>query len=158
METKFDTQQLLQNDEDFSSHGPEPYSTKKPFFKKGVSTISKQIFFFIRLGLLVLVLLVSCQAKATPTLTELTGPGIGVGISDDVCPAVAVKVGQQISWTNQGRQEHIVRAKSVEGESRFESGSLHPGDSYAGTLAEPDTYQYDCSANGSLTGTIIVEP
>jgi hypothetical protein len=158
METKFDMQQSLQNTEDYSSYRLEPYAPKKSSFKKGASMISKHIFFFIGLVSLILGLLVSCQSNATPTLAELTGPGIGVGISDDLCPTIAVKVGQQISWTNQGRQEHIVRAKSVQGESRFESGSLHPGDSYAVTLAEPDTYQYDCSADGSLTGTITIEP
>jgi plastocyanin len=71
---------------------------------------------------------------------------------------VTVIVGQQISWTNQGKQEHIVRAKSVEAESGFATGTLQPGDSFTVTLPEPDTYTYDCSADGSLTGTITVEP
>lgn len=118
----------------------------------------KRKFFFVGSALLTVVVLVSCQPAATPTLATLSEPGIGVGISDDLCPTVIVQVGQQISWTNQGSQEHIVRAKSVEGESGFDSGSLQPGDSFTVTLPQPDVYQYECSADGSLTGTITVEP
>ena len=119
---------------------------------------SGQILFLVTLALLMIGWLVSCQSNGTPTLAAMTGPGIGVGISDDVCPTVTVKAGQQISWTNQGKLEHIVRAKSSSGESAFASGILQPGDSFAVTLAEPDTYKVDCSEDGSLTGTITVQP
>ena len=120
--------------------------------------MNKRNLFLVGLVLLAVGVLVSCQFTATPTLVPMSEPGIGVGISDDSCPTVVVKVGQQISWTNQGRQEHIVRAKSVEGESGFESGVLKPGDSFAVTLTQPDVYEYDCSEDGSLTGQITVEP
>jgi hypothetical protein len=46
---------------------------------------SKQILFFVVFAFLIAGSLVSCQANATPTLAELSGPGIGVGISDDSC-------------------------------------------------------------------------
>lgn len=120
--------------------------------------ISKRKLFFVGMALLTVGILVSCQSIATPTLATLSQPGIAVGISDDLCPTVTVKVGQQISWTNQGRQEHIVRAKSVDEQSGFDSGTLQPGDSFAVTLTQAETYQYECSADGSLTGTITVEP
>lgn len=120
--------------------------------------ISKRKLFFVGLALFTLGVLVSCQSIATPTLATLSEPGIGVGISDDLCPSVIVNVGQQISWTNQGRHEHIVRSKSVEGQILFDSGTLQPGDSFAITGLQPQIYQYECSADGSLTGTITVEP
>ena len=120
--------------------------------------ISKPLSCLIGLALLTVGGLTSCQSRATPTLATLSEPGIGVGISDDLCPIVVVKTGQQISWTNQGQHEHIVRAKSLDGQSAFDSGTLQPGDSFAVKLAEPDTYNYDCSEDGSLTGTITVEP
>ena len=119
--------------------------------------IAKQIF-FVGLALFTVVGLISCQSTATPTLATLTEPGIAVGISDDLCPTVNVKLGQQISWTNQGSDEHLVRAKTVEGKTIFESGSLQPGDSFAVTLVQPETYQYECSTDGALRGTITVEP
>lgn len=120
--------------------------------------IGKRKLFFVGIALLAVGVLVSCQSPATPTLATLSEPGIGVGISDDLCPTFTVRAGQQISWTNQGRHEHIVRDTSVEGESQFDSGTLQPGDSFAITGLEPDIYQYECSADGSLTGTFTVEP
>ena len=114
--------------------------------------------FFAGLALLMTGLLVSCQARATPTLAALSQPGIGVGISDDICPSFSVQVGQLISWTNQGNREHIVRDTTIEGQSQFDSGTLQPGGSFEVTGLQPQTYQYECSADGSLKGTFTVEP
>lgn len=120
--------------------------------------IGKGKLFFVGLALLTAGGLVSCQTTATPTLPALSQPGISVGISDDSCPNVIVHVGQQISWTNQGRQEHIVRAKSTQGGRAFDSGTLKPGESFVVTLTHSDVYEYECSADGSLTGMITLEP
>jgi hypothetical protein len=120
--------------------------------------ISKRHLFFVVLAFLAIGVLSACQSAATPTLALLSQPGIGVGISDDLCPTVVVKAGQQFSWTNQGKDEHIVRAKAVVGEHAFDSGTLKPGDWFAVTFPQPEVYQYDCSEDGSLSGTITVEP
>ena len=119
---------------------------------------TQKILFFVGLALFTVGVLVSCQSTATPTLATLSEPGIGVGISDDLCPNIVAEVGQQISWTNQGKKEHIVRDISVQGQSQFDSGTLQPGDSFALTGLQTQVYQYECSADGSLTGTITVEP
>ena len=108
--------------------------------------------------MLTLGVMTACQSNATPTLAASSQPGIGVGISDDSCPAVNVKVGQQVSWTNQGKQEHVVRTESFDGKHQFDSGILQPGNSFVVTLTEPETYLYECSADGSLSGQITVEP
>jgi plastocyanin len=128
------------------------------YFRKGTSMIGKRISFFIGVSMLTIGVLASCQSTATPTLAISSQPGISVGISDDSCPNVVVEIGQQISWTNQGTQDHMVRASSVEGASAFDSGTLRPGESFAVTLAQADIYQYECSADGSLTGTITLKP
>ena len=120
--------------------------------------ITQRNLLLVSLAILTAGVLVSCQSVATPTLVVLSEPGIGVGITDDLCPIVAVKAGQQISWTNQGKDEHIVRAKAVVGEHGFDSGTIKPGDWFAITLPQPEVYQYDCSEDGSLSGTITVEP
>ncbi len=101
-------------------------------------------------------LLAACQAM--PPLATPSAPGISIGIADDLCPGVIVRVGQQVTWTNQGHQEHIVRAKAVEGKSHFDSGILKPGDIFAFTFPQPERYTYECSVDGVLTGTITVEP
>jgi hypothetical protein len=120
--------------------------------------MSQRYMFFVGLAFLLVGGLISCQSAATPTLAELLQPGIAVGISDDSCPTVQLKVGQYISWTNQGKQEHIVRAISNVGETVFDSGILKPGDNFEVNFTQMDTYEYECSADGSLKGTITVEP
>jgi len=99
-------------------------------------------------------LLISCQSA--PQIATSSLSGIGVGISDGLCPNVIITVGQQITWTNQGRREHIVRDITVEGKSQFDSGLLQSGDIFTFTFSEPQTYKYQCSVDGSLTGTITV--
>jgi hypothetical protein len=117
---------------------------------------NKRLSVLLVLVLFIIGSLVSCQS--TPTLATPSGPGIGVGITDENCPSVTAQVGQQVLWTNQGNQDHIVNAKSVEDESQFSSGSLKPGDSFGFTFSQPMSYTYDCSEDGSMTGTITVEP
>ena len=131
---------------------------KHNLMEASVPMITQRNLVLVGLAVLTAGVLVSCQSVATPTLAALSGPGIGVGISDDSCPTVIVKAGQQISWTNQGNDEHIVRAKAVVGENGFDSGTLKPGDSFVVTLPQPEVYQYDCSEDGSLSSTITVEP
>lgn len=118
--------------------------------------LDKRQSVFIVIVLAMTGLLASCQS--TPPLATSSAPGISVGISDDLCPSVSVQVGQQVTWTNQGSQEHIVRDKAVESKSQFDSGILKPGDNFVFTFLQPASYTYDCSADGVLTGTITVEP
>lgn len=101
-------------------------------------------------------MLVACQ-PATPTLAPLSAAGIGVGITADSCPSVGVEVGQQVSWTNQDSREHIVRDITDPANAQFGSGSLQPGNHFEFTFLNPGTYIYECTADGSLTGTITVE-
>jgi len=112
----------------------------------------------VLIGLLLFMtgLLVSCQS--TPTLAVQSTPGISVGITDDLCPNITVQAGQQVTWTNQGRREHIVRDVTVAGESQFDSGILKPGDFFGFTFPQPGSYTVACSEDGDLTGTITVEP
>jgi plastocyanin len=36
--------------------------------------------------------------------------------------------------------------------------SIQPGDNFTVTLSELDVYMYACSADGSLTGKLTIEP
>lgn len=111
---------------------------------------------FLGATLLAIGLIISCQSA--PQLATPSSPGIGVGISEDLCPNVLIKVGEQLTWTNQGRNEHVVRDITVQGESQFNSGPLMPGDTFTITLSQPQSYKYECSEDGSLTGTVTIEP
>ncbi|NIP41185.1 MAG: hypothetical protein GWO08_01640 [Gammaproteobacteria bacterium] len=53
-------------------------------------------------------------------------------------------------------REHIVRDITVEGKSQFDSGPLKSGDIFAFTFSQPQSYKYECSADGSLIGSITV--
>lgn len=111
---------------------------------------------FILIVMLMTGLLASCQSKiplATPS-----APGISVGIKDDLCPGVTVQAGQQVTWTNQGASEHVVRDITIEGSSQFDSGILKSGDTFSFTFLQAKKYTYECSEDGLLMGVITVEP
>jgi len=119
-------------------------------------TLYKRLAVVLGLVLLMVGLLTSCQS--TPPLATSSSPGMSVGISDDSCPNIGLTVGQQVTWTNQGSRDYIVRDTPTQGNSEFVSGTLQPGDSFAFTFTQPKTYTYQCSADGAMTGTITVEP
>ena len=100
--------------------------------------------------------LAACQP--TPTLVSPTGPGLVIGITDDTCPSVVIKVNELVGWTNQDDREHFVRHKPAEGNSQFDSGTLQPGDSFTFTFVEAGTYTYECTEDSSITGTVTVQP
>jgi plastocyanin len=100
--------------------------------------------------------LAACQSQ--PPLATPSAPGISVGITGETCPSVVLQVGQQVTWTNQDSREHMVRDKPAEGNSRFDSGTLQPGDNFAFTFPQPGSYIYQCSRDGTVTGTISVQP
>jgi len=116
----------------------------------------KKELIVIGVALLAIGLLISCHP--TPQLAASSPSGIAVGISDNLCPNIIIKAGQQATWTNQGTREHVVRDITVEGKSQFDSGPLQSSDTFAFTFLQPQMYKYECSANGALTGTITVEP
>lgn len=116
----------------------------------------KKQFILIGFVLVLSGFLTACQS--TPTLAPQSVPGIGVGITSESCPNVVVQVGQQVTWTNQDTREHIVRDKPVEGSAQFDSGILQPGDVFAFTFLQVGSYTYECSEDGSMTGTVTVQP
>jgi plastocyanin len=98
----------------------------------------------------------ACQA--TPTPPAPSAPGIVVAITDEACPNIGVQVGQQVTWTNQDTRDHVVRDSPAAGEGQFASGTLQPGDSFAFTFLQSGTYTYLCSLDGTVTGTVTVQP
>ena len=118
--------------------------------------LNKRQSVLISLVLFLTGVIASCQTA--PPLATPSGPGISVGITDELCPNLTVQVGQQVTWTNQGKGEHVVRDITAEGESLFDSGTLKPGDNFAFTFSKPESYTYVCSDEEDLMGTITVEP
>jgi plastocyanin len=69
-------------------------------------------------------------------------------------PAVlSVKVGTQITWTNEDDIPHIVVSKS----QAFKSKVLATGEKFTFTAGKAGTYAYFCSIHPNMTGKVIAE-
>lgn len=67
-------------------------------------------------------------------------------------PAMTVKVGTAITWTNKDSTPHKITAD----DGSFDSGILNQGDTFAFQFNTPGTYPYICSIHPSMQATIIV--
>jgi plastocyanin len=65
---------------------------------------------------------------------------------------LTVPAGATVVWTNRGDAPHTV----TDGEGRFDSGALEPGDEFSVTFADPGTYRYACSFHPEMQATIVV--
>jgi plastocyanin len=116
---------------------------------------------FLMYSLIVLLATVSLTAcrNATPVPPEgASAPGISVTITGSTCPSVTITVGDQVTWTNQDKQGHLIRIEPSVGELVFDSGELKPGDSASFTFPQAGNYSYVCSEDQDSTGLITVQP
>ena len=118
--------------------------------------MNTKFYFYVGLVMMFVGFLTACKSS-TPTLALPSVSGISVGITGEICPNVIVQVGQQVTWTNQDTLEHIVRDKPAEGRAQFDSGTLQPGDSFTIIYPQPGNYNYECSEDGAMTGTVTVQ-
>lgn len=96
------------------------------------------------------------QTSETPVVTP---PAISVTITNENCPSLEVQPGMQVAWTNAGDEVHIVQSELlIDGSRKFDSGELQPGDNFVFTFTEPGSYAYQCSADGTMKGTVTVNP
>lgn len=65
--------------------------------------------------------------------------------------SVNISTGDTVKWTNMDSEDHTATG------STFDSGRIHPGGSYEYQFTEPGVYNYKCTMNPTLTGTIVVE-
>jgi amicyanin len=71
-------------------------------------------------------------------------------------PALSVKAGTTVTWTNQDSVPHTI-ASDTGSPVSFSSESLAPGSSYSFTFTQAGTYTYHCSIHPSMKGTVIVQ-
>lgn len=67
-------------------------------------------------------------------------------------PAVTVKPGQRITWTNQDSAVHNV----VAGDGTFKSPDLKQGDSFTYTAKKAGTFSYVCTYHPNMKATLTV--
>jgi amicyanin len=104
----------------------------------------------------------STSGKATPqktTATPVTAvkPAVDVTISNFKfdAPAVAVKTGGTVTWTNKDSAQHTATADK--GANTFDTGTLSQGDSKKVTFSKAGTYAYICSFHPFMKGTVVVQ-
>ncbi|MEJ2353127.1 MAG: cupredoxin domain-containing protein [Anaerolineales bacterium] len=108
--------------------------------------------------LLAIMSLTACRKGTQVPPEGASAPGISVTITGSTCPSVIVTVGDQVTWTNQDNQDHLIRIESSEGEVVAAFGELKPGDTASFTFPQAGNYSYSCSANQDSTGIITVQP
>ncbi|HEV2281939.1 MAG TPA: cupredoxin family copper-binding protein [bacterium] len=67
-------------------------------------------------------------------------------------PAITVKAGQTLSWTNDDVVPHTATADG----KTWDSGQMAPGRSYTVTVTKPGTYGYTCSNHPFMHAKVIV--
>ena len=67
---------------------------------------------------------------------------------------VTVKVGTQVTWTNQDDIPHTV--DSTQG--KFKSAALDTDDKFQFRFTEPGEYPFYCRMHPKMTGKVIVQP
>lgn len=70
-------------------------------------------------------------------------------------PALTVKAGTMVTWTNRDSAPHAIVSGTGSSET-FSSDTLPTGRVYSYTFTRPGTYPYHCSIHPSMTGTIVV--
>lgn len=68
-------------------------------------------------------------------------------------PAVTVKAGTQVTWTNGDDIPHNV----VSDDHSFKSKVLDTDEKFTFTASKPGTYTYFCSIHPKMTGKLVVE-
>lgn len=119
--------------------------------------LSRSIFVNLIVAL-ICVFLVACQGTTQAPAVDEDLPGISLAITGDTCPSVTVNASDQVTWTNQDSQEHLIRVETPDGQLVFEATDLQPGDSTSLSFPVPGSYVYTCTPDQGVTGMITVEP
>jgi len=93
---------------------------------------------------------VSVMTKAAPAPA---GAAVTIGNFTFKAPAVTVKPGTTVTWTNGDDIPHTVVSK----DGVFKSKVLDTGDHFSFTFAKPGQFGYFCSLHPHMTGMIIVK-
>ena len=86
---------------------------------------------------------------------EANAPGIEINIDNFsfTPPAVTVKAGTQITWTNRDDIPHT----SVSTDGLFKSKVMDTDEKFSYTFAKAGTYAYYCSIHPKMTGQVVVK-
>ena len=95
----------------------------------------------------------TAAAKATITAPPIAAAKVSVQDNTFKPGTIQAKVGDTITWTNDGAVAHTVTA--TDGAS-FDSGTLEPGKSFSFAVDKAGTIHYVCNFHAGMKGTIEV--
>ena len=95
----------------------------------------------------------SSHKVAVPT-TPTDGAAVQISGFAFEAPAVNVKAGTAVTWTNKDTTTHT--ATSTSGPAGFDSGDLGTGQSFSKRFTKPGTYSYFCNIHHGMRGTVVV--
>ncbi len=99
-------------------------------------------------GIVMSTLAVMTKAAPAPAAAAVT-----IGNFTFKAPALTVKPGTTVTWTNADDIPHTVVAK----DGLFKSKVLDTGDHFSFTFAKPGQFGYFCSLHPHMTGTVVVK-
>jgi len=121
--------------------------------------VKKRILFTL-CGLIPIIFLLSILLSACGIASSsLSGPTVSA-IDNAFSPAeLHIKVGQTVTWVNNGQTSHTVTAD----DNSYDSGLFDPGAQYSHKFTKPGRYPYYCTLHGGpggsgMAGVIIVDP
>jgi len=100
---------------------------------------------------------------APPDAELLEGEAVEIRAIDNSFDPEAARVaaGTQVTFFNNGRNDHNVIPEDADAEWRIEAEDFRPGDEASFTFDEPGVFRYYCSIHGTLTagmpGVLVVE-
>jgi plastocyanin len=99
--------------------------------------------------------LLAIAATGPIAITKARAAGVAVKISDFVFspPALTVKAGTTVTWTNEDDAPHTVDATI----GTFKSGVLDSNERFSFTFTAPGSYKYFCALHPHMIGTVTVE-
>ena len=123
---------------------------------------------------LLTVVMTGCGSKAGPTATRVPtiqpantaaatkapavpGAKVSAVIVDFKHADVSAKMGDTVTWTNNGSAPHTVTAgKPGSVGSEFKSGTVRPGSTFSHTFASAGVFDYFCEIHTSMVAKVTV--
>jgi plastocyanin len=92
-------------------------------------------------------------ATAGPSPTAATGTSVTIRDFQFTPANITIKVGDTVTWTNDGPSVHTVTAD----DGSFDSGDLSVGKTFSHRFQTAGSFGYHCSIHPFMTATVIVQ-
>lgn len=101
----------------------------------------------------------AAQPATAPVATKTpaaTGGKVSAMIVDFKHADITAKVGDTITWTNNGSASHTVTAGMPGSVGSVKSGTISPGATFSHTVKKPGEFDYFCEFHSSMVAKVTV--